>query len=175
MLSGSDEETYEGNVQDAQNTSEIKFEEEEGESELTPDGLAYRVTTIDAEIEKFLEVDSWNHQHGFEDVGDDVEEKYVEELKTAIAAGDERRGNIKKGFEEETSRLVSMEMEIQALVQDLERVAKDANTAYEEEASAGKPASTSEQVNPYLEYRNISGGHEVTEGGGGGADDFLMV
>ena len=68
-----------------------------------------------------------------------------------------------------------MEMEIQALVQDLERVAKDANTAYEEEASAGKPASTSEQVNPYLEYRNISGGHEVVEGGGGGADDFLMV
>mmetsp|Transcript_23466 Transcript_23466/g.76308 ORF Transcript_23466/g.76308 Transcript_23466/m.76308 type:complete len:97 (+) Transcript_23466:474-764(+) len=58
-----------------------------------------------------------------------------------------------------------MEMEIQALVQDLERVAKDANTAYEEEASAGKPASTSEQVNPYLEYRNISGEDKKVDDG----------
>eukprot|EP00960_Hanusia_phi_P043414 756035-Hanusia_phi.AAC.1 len=142
------------------------MEEEEGESELSPDGLAYKVITIDAEIEKFLEVDSWNHQHGFEGVGDDVEEKYVEELKSAIAAGDERRSNIKKGFEEESTRLDGMESDIQALAQDLERVANDASAAYEEEASAERAASTSERVNPYFEYRNMSGGREEEQGRG---------
>eukprot|EP00961_Rhodomonas_salina_P084309 1132684-Rhodomonas_salina.2 len=50
------------------------------EDDTTPDGLAYNVNTFELEVERFLEVESWNHQHGFE-ATDQVEEEAVEEMK----------------------------------------------------------------------------------------------
>ena len=46
---------------------------------------------------RFLEVESWNAEHGIQ-VTDEVEEKLVEEMKAAHAVGDERRGKIKESF-----------------------------------------------------------------------------
>lgn len=63
---------------------------------------------------RFLEVDSWNAENGIH-VTDEVEEKLVEEMKAAQAAGDERRDKIKKNFEHAATSLEDAEVRVGAL------------------------------------------------------------
>mmetsp|Transcript_54316 Transcript_54316/g.110853 ORF Transcript_54316/g.110853 Transcript_54316/m.110853 type:complete len:245 (+) Transcript_54316:116-850(+) len=133
------------------------------QDETTPEGLAYHVNTFELEVERFLEVESWNVEHGFE-VTDDVEEKQVEEMKACQAAGDQRRMKIKESFQEESSKLQEMENGIKELQERLERSAADAEKASKEEAESGSASQAdlsndsakkkgAAERNPYTEYK----------------------
>mmetsp|Transcript_58418 Transcript_58418/g.138970 ORF Transcript_58418/g.138970 Transcript_58418/m.138970 type:complete len:186 (+) Transcript_58418:217-774(+) len=124
----------------------------------TAEGLVYRVNNFELEVERFLEVDSWNEQHGF-DVGDGVEELLVEEMKTAQAEGESRRARIKGDFGEEDSRLAKMGRDVDALKDQLDGIAQEAEAAPDLEALAAKDAAGKENLeNPYAEYKKASTG-----------------
>jgi hypothetical protein len=82
---------------------------------------------------RFLEVDSWNDQHGFE-VGDGVEEKLVEEMKAAHAEGEARRARIKGDFGDEESRLSNMGRDVEKLKEKLDVLAQEAGASPDLEA-----------------------------------------
>jgi len=112
-------------------------------------------------MRRFLEVDSWNTEHGIH-VTDEVEEKIVEEMKAAQVAGDEKRSKMKGSFEATADSLACAEQALQDLNSRLEQAAKDAEAASTAESSGTLPAhlalpstAWSERSNPYAEYKAL--------------------
>ena len=117
---------------------------------------------------RFLEVESWNTEHGIT-ITDEVEENIVEEMRSARTAGDAKRDKIKDGYKEASVSLEGAQKALEELNLRLDQAAKDAEVASSAEASGEIPhlsASHAAQsardsvasdcnANPYTEYRAL--------------------
>ena len=74
---------------------------------------------------RFLEVESWNTEHGIT-MTDEVEEKIVEEMRSARTAGDNKRDKIKVGYKEASVSLEGAQKALEELNLRLDQAAKDA-------------------------------------------------
>lgn len=157
----------------------VKNETEADDKDLSPDGLAYNVSNMELEVERFLEVESWNIEHGIA-ITDEVEENIVEEMRCARTAGDEKRGKIKDGYRQASVSLEGAQKALEELNLRLDQAAKDAEIASSAEASGEIPGATAphanqsalspraleHKANPYTEYRALLSARSTSSAAG---------
>eukprot|EP00285_Hemiselmis_virescens_P015468 CAMPEP_0173393872 /NCGR_PEP_ID=MMETSP1356-20130122/22363_1 /TAXON_ID=77927 ORGANISM="Hemiselmis virescens, Strain PCC157" /NCGR_SAMPLE_ID=MMETSP1356 /ASSEMBLY_ACC=CAM_ASM_000847 /LENGTH=151 /DNA_ID=CAMNT_0014351961 /DNA_START=15 /DNA_END=467 /DNA_ORIENTATION=+ len=126
-----------GRPEDVQQIAEaVKNEAAHDDEDTRPDALAYHVNAFELEVEKFLEVDSWNDINGIDATTQDNEEeslKLVEEMRVVQEEGDTRRAAIKGGFEKGEGKLQGMDKELAELGRRIEQTAVEAEKAAKEE------------------------------------------